>query len=169
MRTWCYDVIFHVCYNLALIGRVLQWCKTLFMRWYPWGMLMPHDSKGYNSLTQRHQMLLQSHWKNFHYFNTIFKICLLLSNVKQDQIPFELSFILITYGAFQMCHLSQISFLISINGSYSPNVSWRAQLKSPEHPQNIFSTNTFKMFATWYGEILFLSFYLQHSLKNIGI
>lgn len=89
--------------------------------------------------------------------------------MKQDQILSEFPFILITYGAFQMCSLSQLSFLISINGSYSPNVIWRVQLKSPEHPQNIFSTNTFKMFATWYGEIFFLSFYLQHSLKNIAI
>lgn len=53
-------------------------------------------------------MLLQSHWENFHYFNTIYKICLLLCNMnmKQDQILSELPFILITYGAFQMCSQS---------------------------------------------------------------
>ena len=48
-------IVFYICYNLVLTGRVQQWCKRLFVNLCHWGKLVPCDCKAYNSLTHRHQ------------------------------------------------------------------------------------------------------------------
>ena len=48
-------IVFYICYNLVLTGRVQRWCKRLFVNLCHWGTLVPCDCKAYNSLTQRYQ------------------------------------------------------------------------------------------------------------------
>ena len=105
-------IVFYICYNLVLTGRVQQWCNRLFVNLCHWGTLVPCDCKAYNSLTHRHQYC----------FKVIGEIPMILkpsiryvSFTKEYEYEVrsgsasELPSIVITCGAFQMVLSLQFS------------------------------------------------------------